>query len=231
MATWMVHLRIADILLNKLDGLSETDFIVGNIAPDSGVPNEDWTVYTPSKDICHFKRADANSDKQIDIQKFINKYYTKELANTYDKKHLSFYLGYLTHLLTDIEWRNSVTLPTQEKYKHKFKDNGFNWTAVKKDWYDLDFMFLRRNPDFEAFRIYYDAVGYENVFMTEFSKDAFDNRRNYITSFYKSEHRGIEREYTYLTEQDMERFICDCIDKLVINLLEIDNSLTLKNYQ
>lgn len=41
MASWMVHLRIADLLLSQISGLCPTEFIVGNIAPDSGVPNED----------------------------------------------------------------------------------------------------------------------------------------------------------------------------------------------
>ena len=33
MASWMVHLRIADKLLNLIPNLSDTEFIVGNIAP------------------------------------------------------------------------------------------------------------------------------------------------------------------------------------------------------
>ena len=37
MATWMVHLRIADKLLDCLEGIAQTHFIVGNIAPDSGL--------------------------------------------------------------------------------------------------------------------------------------------------------------------------------------------------
>ena len=35
----MVHLRIADKLLDSIPGLSPAEFVVGNIAPDSGVPN------------------------------------------------------------------------------------------------------------------------------------------------------------------------------------------------
>ena len=54
MASWMVHLRIADELLNKLDGIDETAFIVGSIAPDSGVPNADWSVFSPPKSVTHF---------------------------------------------------------------------------------------------------------------------------------------------------------------------------------
>lgn len=44
MASWMVHLRIADAFLDKLENIDETAFVMGNIAPDSGVPNEYWTV-------------------------------------------------------------------------------------------------------------------------------------------------------------------------------------------
>jgi len=40
MASWMVHLRIADCLLDKFVHLDKTAFVMGNIAPDSGVPTE-----------------------------------------------------------------------------------------------------------------------------------------------------------------------------------------------
>ena len=50
MASWMVHLRIADLLLEEYDTVEQTEFIMGNIAPDSGVPSEDWKYYTPSKE-------------------------------------------------------------------------------------------------------------------------------------------------------------------------------------
>ena len=50
MASWMIHLRIADKLLDRLANIEITEFIMGNIAPDSGVPNEDWSVFTPSGD-------------------------------------------------------------------------------------------------------------------------------------------------------------------------------------
>lgn len=56
MASWIVHLRIADQLLDQIPDLKSTEFVVGNIAPDSGIPNEDWSAYTPSPVLSHFKR-------------------------------------------------------------------------------------------------------------------------------------------------------------------------------
>ena len=40
MATWMVHLRIADGIMKEIPKLERQEFIMGNIAPDSGVPTE-----------------------------------------------------------------------------------------------------------------------------------------------------------------------------------------------
>ena len=56
MATWMVHLRIADGIMKEIPKLERQEFIMGNIAPDSGVPNEDWSVFTPNTNVSHFNK-------------------------------------------------------------------------------------------------------------------------------------------------------------------------------
>lgn len=65
MATWMVHLRIADKLLNKISDLTYAEYIVGNMAPDSGVPNDDWSVFTPSSNASHFMTYGSDGIKVI----------------------------------------------------------------------------------------------------------------------------------------------------------------------
>jgi hypothetical protein len=40
MATWIVHLRLTENLLELIEGPDAAQFAVGNIAPDSGVPDE-----------------------------------------------------------------------------------------------------------------------------------------------------------------------------------------------
>jgi hypothetical protein len=100
MASWMVHLRIADKLLDRLEGLDETLFIVGNIAPDSGVPNEDWSSFTPSGDVSHFKAKGTDKSK-IDIDRYVNEYFTKDMIKNYSAKEFSFFLGYLTKEMSD----------------------------------------------------------------------------------------------------------------------------------
>ena len=134
MATWMVHLRVAEQMLEVFPGLEQQEFIVGSIAPDSGVPNEDWSVFTPDTNTSHFK-----TDGEIDIPKFLKKYMTGERWAAYGEKEKSFFLGYYVHLLTDELWRDEVAYPTIEKHRELYDRDRMEaiWT-FKKDWYDLD---------------------------------------------------------------------------------------------
>ncbi len=214
MASWMVHLRIADKLLDKLPGLAPVEFIVGNIAPDSGVPNEDWSAFTPSTHISHFRTP----DKQRDPDAFAAKYFTPAQQKTYDGQQYSFYLGYYVHLLTDVLWVRDVYAPVKDRFPEQFAaDPNFLWT-VKEDWYDLDFKYLRDHPGFRAFRVYLGAVGFRNEFMEEFSPDAFDNRRIYITNFYLQGKENLDRAYPYLKEAEMDAFVESSV-KEILSLL------------
>jgi hypothetical protein len=54
MATWMVHFRIAENLLVRIPGLDAHQFAIGNIGPDSGLPDEKWETFTPPTHVTHF---------------------------------------------------------------------------------------------------------------------------------------------------------------------------------
>lgn len=204
MASWMVHLRIADLLMCEFDNLENTEFVVGNIAPDSGIPSEDWSYYTPSKKLSHF----WDETNHMKLELYVQEYYTPEKRKKYSKKEHSFYLGYLTHLMTDILWHERIIIPCdllhqKEKETERYK---YVWN-MKADWYDLDFLYLSKNPDFRAFRIYKEAVGFQNTYMNIFAEDAFDNRREYIVGFYSERRGNLEREYPYLDEKQMDKFV------------------------
>ena len=132
MATWMVHLRIADGIMKEIPKLERQEFIMGNIAPDSGVPNEDWSVFTPNTNVSHFKK-----DGEITIPLFRDKYMNKELWEGYSDKEKSFFLGYYIHLLTDVLWKEKITDPSMQRFSELFgKDKDAIW-KLKEDWYDL----------------------------------------------------------------------------------------------
>lgn len=219
MASWMVHLRIADQLLDALPGLSPVDFIVGNIAPDSGVPDETWTVFTPSTKISHFKSESSPHTKKVYYPDFITKYFTPEMQKQYSVEQYSFFLGYLTHLMADCLWADRIFDASLERFSAEYASDGRAFIdRMKEDWYDLDFQYLRDHPGFRAFRVYLGAVGYVNTFMEEFAPDAFDNRRQYITSFYLAENNHLDREYPYLSQGQMDAFV-ELASKDILSML------------
>ncbi len=212
MASWMVHLRIADKLLDKIPALAPVEFIVGNIAPDSGVPNEDWSEFTPNTTISHFKTDGKNANPQA----FARKYFAPEQQDTYHDRQYAFYLGYLTHLITDTLWIRDIYAPSKVKFSELRESEGKNFIwKIKEDWYDLDFKYLRDHPGFRAFKVYLGAVGFQNEFMEEFSTDAFDNRRAYITGWYLEGKDHLDREYPYLTEVEMDGFVAQATAEIL----------------
>ncbi len=216
MASWMIHLRVADRLLEQLPKLlrreiAEKEFIVGNIAPDSGIPVDDWNTFIPSGEESHFKNRLDNGSLAVNersISDYVAKHFTPGQQQGYSKEAYSFYLGYLTHLLTDMEWLQKVYRVCAGKHPEAYATDKKAFIAtVKKDWYDLDFLYLKNHPDFRAFCIYEDAVGFENHYMDIFAKDAFDNRRAYITGWYRGGKDNLERHYPYFTEEEAAQFI------------------------
>ncbi len=216
MASWMVHLRVADKLLDRLEGITQTEFVMGSIAPDSGVPNEDGTAFKPDSNISHFRTNCDEKPKEIDIPGFLNQHFTKEQRRGYTAEEYSFFLGYLTHLLTDQQWADRIYKPGLERYSEAFlKDEKKLTRAMKEDWYDLDFLYLKKHTDFRAFCIYETAKGFVNSYMDIFDRDAFDNRRGDITSFYRAGRKNLNREYPYLTEQESEEFVENCVETVL----------------
>lgn len=207
MASWMIHLRIADLLLKKIPDLDKEAFIMGNIAPDSGVPNADRTAFIPSKTVSHFRTDNGSCKKSIDTDAFIKRYFTAEQQKRWDIGTYSFYLGYLTHLLTDRLWSDRIAFPAFQK--HDAWNNSKMTAAIKADWYDLDFLYLRDHPAFDGFEIYRNIQSFPNVYLDIFSRDAFDARRAFIVRFYQTERQDLDREYQFLSKTEADRFVHD----------------------
>lgn len=209
MATWITHLRVGEKLLFK--GLSKDEFIVGNIGPDSGVPNEDYSNFDPPRSVTHWK----NGEIKIDGESFYAKYLND--INREDNKRYSFYLGYYVHLLTDILWSKFHSeIQNKKGYMERLKaDPSFIWT-IKMDWYGLDYLFLEKNPD----NIFLDCLcKIENVedYLDYFPKNAFNISIDNIKNYYLGENKETKENFTYLTEEEMNCFI----DKATIEIRRI----------
>ena len=214
MASWMIHLRIANKLLDKIPNLSPIEFTMGNMAPDSGVPNEDWSSFTPSTAVSHYRVDNGKGKTIIEIQRYVENYFTPELRATYNEQQYSFYLGYYTHLLTDTIWSELIARPVRKQFPQ------VSWEEIKEDWYDQDFLYIKKHPGFRAFRAYLGSVGFVNRYMDFFAPDAFDNRREYITSFYLQQKDNLDREYPYLTEKSAKEFVDAAVSRILARLEE-----------
>ncbi len=209
MASWMVHLRVSDKLLTMFPLLSPTEFVVGNIAPDSGLPNEDGTAYTPNKDESHFRTRGEDGHRHPDPLLFASLYLIPEQLTDYTTKEQSFYLGYYAHLLTDVAWTDNIFMPSAKRFREEYEQDpvGFINGPLKRDWYDLDYLYLKEHPHFRAWEVYKAAEGFDNIYLDRFARHAFADRQQFIVWFYSQQKDNLDREYPYLTKERAEAFV------------------------
>lgn len=219
MASWMIHLRVAQQLYRQLNIESANEFVLGNIAPDSGIPAEDGTGFVPEKSISHFYAWDRNGIKYIDEGLFIQQYFTPEHRFVYTKEEDSFFFGYLTHLLTDKIWAREIVLPAKERQNELYRSNPeLFWDTIKTDWYNMDFMYLKSNPSFEAFQIYRRIKNLKNTYMDIFPENAFEERRQFVLDFYANGAANIEEHSTYLSKEELDVFVTSAVNEIMEDL-------------
>ena len=205
MATWIAHLRVAEELLNKGYNIDEESFIVGNIGPDSGVPNEDWSSFDPPTAITHWKDKDGS----IQPEDFYDKYLRNKKM---DNKEYSFMLGYYTHLITDVEWTKLHDRQKEnEEYRRKLeKDKNFIW-IVKKDWYGHDFIYVENYKD-SVFHTIFKHIKDVPDYLDYFPSGAFTRQVKYIKDYYLGVNEETKDNFIYLTKKDMDEFIVDTVN-------------------
>ncbi|WP_346884801.1 zinc dependent phospholipase C family protein [Clostridium sp. UBA4395] len=207
MATWIAHLRIAENILKHMDDLDSIAFILGNVGPDSGVPNEDWSSFNPPKKITHW----INEENNIDAERFFDKYIKN---NFMEYSKYSYVLGYYIHLLTDIEWSKFFNEKKNNAlYNKKLKeDASFIWT-IKKDWYGLDFLYLEKNSNF-IFHTIFKNIDQVPDYIDYFPKGALMKQVKYITEYYLGDNEETKENFIYLNEEEMDKFIDDTSKKI-----------------
>jgi hypothetical protein len=211
MATWIVHLRIAEQLLKTYD-FHEVGFVSGNIAPDCGAANEDWSAFDPPKQVTHWlndtnKNHNLIDGTKIDVEAFYQQYVQKEVRNLTDERY-AFLVGYYVHLLTDIKWATMHRLQKKANPEYAAKliaDPKFIW-EVKEDWYGLDFLYLEKNKD-NIFTNVFCKIDSVKDHLDYFPPSAFTNQFNYIKNYYTSSEKASIPTDRYLKNQEMDHFI------------------------
>ncbi|MCI9436631.1 MAG: zinc dependent phospholipase C family protein [Lachnospiraceae bacterium] len=165
MATWVSHLMIADSVLQRFPELDRHGFCVGNIAPDCNVENEDWSSFTPSREVTHW--MSGRRKKASDCDRFYLECIEKRRKDIKTNEEYSFLLGYYAHLITDAEFQRfirdeeRVALVWKRILGHPAlaeKASGMpgDWDSIKKlfakddrmkDIYSIEAEYLERHPE------------------------------------------------------------------------------------
>ena len=232
MATWIAHLRLAENLLEKIEGLDAAWFAVGSIAPDSGIPDENWENFTPPPEVSHFADpADGAGWQEIADLEFYRRYLALSCPGD-NQGRFSFLLGYFFHLVTDNLWNNRVGQPTKARFAAELEaDPRFGW-EIKGDWYGLDHIYVRDHPESLFWRVFLDCR-YTDEHLDFMPAEAVQQRIDYIKTYYQRQDEKVqalyERPYTYLSQAEMDHFVEETTQRLyqIYQLLwedEVDTS-------
>jgi hypothetical protein len=215
MASWIVHLRIADNLMKLIGGLDAEQFGIGNIAPDAGIPDEKWQNFKPSPQITHFQ---ASQEAAFPSQDLV--FYRQYLAPTEwdkDPERFSFLLGYFFHLITDNLWSVKIHQPTRVRYAYEFERHPGFIGEVKRDWYGLDFIYVDTHPEAFFWRIFLESQ-YRRDYLDILPIEAVQERVRYIKDFYQRRDEKIEqltrRPFMYLNQENMDTFVEKTTERL-----------------
>lgn len=164
MASWITHLMIADGVLKQCPELDRRGFCVGNIAPDCNIENEDWSAFTPSREITHWMSGERKLASDCDA--FCREYIIKRKDQIDSSEQYSFLLGYYSHLLTDAAFQQFIRDETRIKNTwRRIKTDLVLWERAKgciENWdsvrmliprdarmheiYSMEAEYLRENP-------------------------------------------------------------------------------------
>jgi len=217
MATWIAHLRIAENLINRIGQLDPENFVIGSIAPDYGIPKELRENGQGIPRDTHFRQPDDSHIRMGDLEFYRRDIGSlSQLANSPER--LSFLLGYYLHLVADNLWSLEIFRPTRNRFTEEFDKNpDFVW-EVKRDWYGIDFAYIRKETDSIYWRVFTDCQ-YKNDYLDFMPQKSVNKNIERIKDFYQNKTNVLEnwirkRPEIYLSELEMDRFIEDASIKL-----------------
>ena len=215
MATWIVHLRIAEHLLDVIPGLQEDAFTLGNVAPDSGIPDENWEHFDPPPKVTHFQPEDNSLYRCADLEFF--RHYVLPHDNQLSKKDFSIRLGYFFHLVTDNLWYLRIGKPAWDRWRTQFSTDADFWDEIKSDWYGLDHIYVRNHPESLFWRVLVNCA-YHGDGLPFLPPQAIQHQLAHIQNYYRSNKQNIldmlKRPFDYLSMGQVDDFIHEANRKL-----------------
>lgn len=215
MGTWISHLRIAENLLPHLPEVEEVTFTFGNLSPDSGIPNEDWTEFDPPKEVTHFLHKGEEEYAIHDLVFY--QQYLAAIKPEDDIKCYSFRLGYFFHLICDIMWAKRIVAATGQQFKPLFdEDRKKAVSLVKDDWYGLDQLYVRDHPEHIFWRVIMTNP-FPPSYLPFVKDNALHHQYEHIRKFYSEQEDQwfLSIPYRYLNTATMTRIVNDSIEAIL----------------
>jgi len=231
MATWITHLRIAENFLRRVPGLEAGPFAIGNIAPDSGIPDANWEKFTPDPKVTHFLTESSTPNQPSADLTFYRQYLAPLKTQPVDAAGFSFRLGYFFHLVSDNLWSEAIGKPTQERWREQFlADPHFIW-EVKGDWYGQDFIYVQTHPA-SLFWSVFLAAEPDTAGLDFLPLDALSQRVHYIQEYYQRRDeeivKQVARPMIYLSTAELDHFVALAGEKIeaIYDRLWVNNAPT-----
>ena len=202
--------------MNHFPEVDEVTFTFGNLSPDSGIPNADWTEFDPPKEVTHFLHK---GEEEYAIHDLV--YYKQYLAGVKpedDIKLYSFRLGYFFHLICDIMWARRIVVATQQQFKELFeKDRKQAVSLVKDDWYGLDQLYVRDHLEHIFWRVIMTNP-FPPSYLPFVKNEALHHQYEHIRKFYSEQKDQwfLSIPYCYLNEKTMTRIVNDSVEAILI---------------
>ena len=178
MATWVIHLRIAEIIAKELGNLDESDFAVGSIAPDSGRMLA-FKVYEPTTAITHWSKSGKKRYSGY-------KTFYEEMIRACKECDYSFLLGYFVHLMTDNLWCWEAYFDIESKLVKTPQDKENLYGILKNEFTKLEYEFIKENPDFWGFKQLEKAESFPNRYFDYFDNTVIEERICGVLDYYKN---------------------------------------------
>ena len=216
MGTWISHLRVAEKLLPHFTEVDEVTFTFGNLSPDSGIPNVDWTEFDPPKEVTHFLRKGQEEHEIHDLVYY--KRYLMDIQPEDDLQLYSFRLGYFFHLICDILWSKRIGNATKQQFPELFeKDRRKAVSLVKDDWYGLDQLYVRDHPEHIFWRVIMTNP-YPPSYLPFVKNQALHHHYDHIRKFYSEQEDRwfLSIPYHYLNEATMSHVVNNSIEAVLI---------------
>jgi hypothetical protein len=237
----MTHLRLAGELLERIPNLDAAQFGIGNIAPDAGIPDENWERFDPPPNVTHYSQGKGRRGRFIRDLDFYRQFEAALAPGTPDSRERSFLLGYFFHLLSDRLFDAYIwSLPEPDIPSLSDSARKELIQIVREEWRAIDQVYVRDHPRAFFWTVFVGAT-YDGDHLPFLPAAAIQSRVEMLQDIYqRKDERTAELyalELEYFSSEMIIDFVAQTADQLhaiyraiweeSANLDGLDSALTL----